>query len=127
MDFTTDYAVEKNMMKLFANIAIGATGAPTITAKKNKGILSIARNSAGNYTIKFDQGYQYLMFLDFVINLNSGAPSAGTNVQAMVRTDNSNGSTPSITIEFVNSAGTAVELANGCTVLLKATLKYGTI
>ena len=121
------YSLEKAVVTLFANVTIGAAGAPTIVAKQNKGIASVVRNSAGNYTVNLQDRYQYLLFMDSCINLNSGAPSAGTNVTMLVRADNSASATPNIQVEFVNAAGTAVDLAAGCTLLLSPQLKNSTV
>lgn len=121
------YSLEKAVVTLFANISIGAAGAPTMTAGKNKGIASVVRNSAGNYTVNLQDKYQYLLFMDSAINLNSGAPSAGTNVTMLVRADNTAAASPNIQVEFVNAAGTAVDLASGCTLLLSPQLKNSTV
>lgn len=127
MDHMTQYAIEKFTCRIFANIAIGSTGAPTLTTKKNKGITSIARNSAGKYTITLGRPYQYLLSIKETLILASGAPSTGTNVEMMVRADNSNSSPGTLVVEFLNSSGTAVELASGTVLLLDMVLKYGTI
>ena len=108
--------LEQGIVELFASVAIGAAGAPTINVKKSKGISSIVRNSAGNYTISLQDIYQYLLFLDTMVVLGAGAPSAGTNLNCVVRADNSISSTPNVQVEFLNSAGAAVDLTNGVTV-----------
>lgn len=41
--------LELNPVKLWAVVAIGASGAPTLT--RGKGISSVVRNSAGKYTV----------------------------------------------------------------------------
>ena len=117
------YSLERKLVTLFGSIAIGATGAPTLNTKLSRGITSVVRNSAGNYTISLGSRYVALLFMDSIINLNSGAPSAGTNLNMVIRTDNSATATPTITIEFVNSSGSAVELANGCTLLISPQLR----
>lgn len=121
------YSLEKKLVTLFCNVSIGATGAPTLNTAKSKGIKSVVRNSTGNYTVTFQDTYQMLLFMDHIILAASGAPSAGTNVNMIVRADNSSSLTaPSVQIEFVNSAGAAVELANGATLLLSPQLRDST-
>jgi hypothetical protein len=43
------YSFEKNIVEYFLKVSIGASGAPTIV--EAKGVTSVTRNSAGNYTI----------------------------------------------------------------------------
>jgi hypothetical protein len=116
--------LEQGIVELYSQVAIGAAGAPTINVSRSKGIASITRNSAGNYTIALNDLYQYLMFLDYMIVLGAGDPSAGTNLNCVVRADNSKVSgAPSIQVEFLNAAATAVDLASGCTILFDLQFK----
>ena len=108
--------LEQGIVEIYANVAIGAAGAPTMSVKKSKGISSIVRNSAGNYTIALADPYQYLLFLDTMIVLGTGAPSSGTILNCVVRADGSNSSTPTVQVEFLNASGTAVDLTSGVTV-----------
>lgn len=62
--------LEKEVKSLFLDVAIGATGAPTLT--KAMGTASIARNSAGNYTITLQDAYVRLMSFE-CMNLASSA------------------------------------------------------
>lgn len=121
------YTIEKGVVTLFANIAIGATGAPTLNVVKSKGIASVVRNSAGKYTINFQDGYQYLMFMDSCIVLASGAPSSSTSLQMVVRADNSSAASPNLVVEFLNSSGVAADLASGSILLLSPQLKNSVI
>ena len=116
--------LEIGIVELYSQVAVGAAGAPTMNIPRSKGIKSVVRNSAGNYTINLSDIYQYLMFLDYMIVLGAGGPSAGTNLNCVVRADNSNSSaTPAVQVEFLNSAGAAVDLASGCTVLFDLQFK----
>jgi hypothetical protein len=122
------FSIQKKFVTLFGNIPIGSTGAVgTLDPTKNLGIKSVVRNSAGKYTITLTQPYNYLMFMDYALVLASGAPSSGSNVNMSIRADNSNSSTPTIVVEFVGSAGTAVELTSGSVLLISPILKYGTV
>jgi hypothetical protein len=48
---------EANVTMLFLRADIGATGAPTIDTANSKGIASISRTAAGDYTITLDEAY----------------------------------------------------------------------
>jgi hypothetical protein len=62
--FNKVQAYEKEVKHLYADVAIGASGAPTLT--RGYGITSIARNSAGKYTVTLSDKYNRLMFADVV-------------------------------------------------------------
>lgn len=55
-------------------VNIGATGAPTIA--NGKGVASIVRNSAGNYSITLKDNFNVLMSSDVMFNSGSSAPAA---------------------------------------------------
>ena len=59
-NFNRHQSLEKEVKDLFAEIAIGASGAPTLT--KGLGITSVARTGAGRYTLTLDD--QYVRLLD---------------------------------------------------------------
>lgn len=44
---------EKRIVKVFARVTIGGTGAPTLDAVNSKGIVSVTRSSAGIYVFVF--------------------------------------------------------------------------
>lgn len=71
MGFQFRYSYERDVYELFAKVNIGAAGAPTIASGNAKGITSIVRNSAGNYTITLDHAYNRL--LDVTCQSISGA------------------------------------------------------
>ncbi len=57
-------ALEKEIKNLYLEVAIGATGAPTLS--RGTGAASIARDSAGKYTITLQDKYMRLMWADVV-------------------------------------------------------------
>lgn len=111
--------LEYRVVMLFLDVAIGASGAPTIAAAKSKGITSITRNSAGKYTIVADDRYVGLMGAVYTVVLAAGDPGP---TKMVVRADNSAAAAKSVVVEFLNDAGTATEIANGAT--LKLRLSY---
>lgn len=58
-----------------AQIAIGATGAPTITYGNNN-IATMVRNSAGDYTLTFRSVFYRLINASVVFNSGSSLPAA---------------------------------------------------
>jgi len=119
---------EKGVIHVYANIAIGASGAPTIVKSKNQGIKSVVRNSAGDYTITFGNSvtgevdkYQRLLFVEGIV-LNA---TASAIVQVIPLADNS----ASGTIEVVCSSATATaaDPEDGSTLLLHFVLKNSTV
>lgn len=53
----TAEALDRETVVLFGHATIGATGAPTLVAADSKGIASITRNSAGDYTVVLQDTY----------------------------------------------------------------------
>lgn len=105
--FSYSYAAKR--VVLTAKISIGASGAPTIVSGTGQGIASIARTSAGKYTVTLSSPYNALLMIRHVINSGSSAPAApGLYIAA----DNSASTTPTIQI-VTNSAGTATDPASG--------------
>lgn len=104
------FSLEKKVVDLYGQVAIGATGAPTLSVVNSKGIKSIVRNGVGKYTITLQDTYQRL--LDFnLTDLNAaGIPAAGAVglVSAAVNTL----AAPTVVFQLSN-AGSATEAASG--------------
>jgi hypothetical protein len=119
--------LEKQPVSLFLQAAIGATGAPTISALKSLGFKTITRSSAGKYVLALGgpagvDKYQRLLLL----NASLIATTTSTVASVSVAVDNSAGTTPSITIQCVDFAGAAVDPASGETLLVNAILDDST-
>ncbi len=71
--FQFRYSFERDVVELFAKVAIAGSGAPTLS--EGKGIASIVHNSAGNYSITLQDNYN--MLLDV-----SGQSISGSSAQA---------------------------------------------
>jgi hypothetical protein len=69
-NFNRAQNLEKEVKTLFADVAIAASGAPTLT--KGLGIASIVRDSAGEYTLTLDDKYTRLMHVS-IIHLDADA------------------------------------------------------
>ena len=112
----------KQPVMLWAKAAIGAVGAPTLSASNSKGVTSIARTSAGLYLITLTDPYQKLLMFSSCQVLAAGAPSS---LFSLVRSYDLAAKT--ISVLFVDSAGAAVELANGTTLHLKFELDRSSV
>lgn len=106
----------KERVTLFMRVTFGATGAPTLDAVSSKGVKSITRNSAGNYTVVLGNAiqkdaYPKLFGVDVTYVCSSGSPAAPVNF--LVSEQVATASNPSFVLQFVNSAGTATDPASG--------------
>jgi len=121
-------SLEKKVVTLYMRVSFGAVGAPTLVVGPlgqnfNKGIYSIVRNSAGNYTITFGalpypspDTYQRLLGWDYAF-LETTTPAAP---QSWVKNDNS--AAGNIIVQFATAAGVATDPASGEVALLEITL-----
>lgn len=106
------YSLEKQIVELFFKFAVGASGAPTLDALNSKGIKSVARNSAGNYTVTLQDQYSKFLSLDAKELGASGIPAApvvGVVSQAV------GNSTPTVVVQF-SSGGVATDPDSGSTI-----------
>lgn len=116
--------LEKRVVDLYAVFAVGATGAPTLNAGLSKGIASVARNSAGLYTIALQDAYVDVFSVIPTIRLASGAITTHGFVVRAVSVDDA---TPTIQVLFTDELGAAVELNDGAVVCLKLELKASSV
>ena len=114
--FNRSQALEKEVKTLYAEVAIGATGAPTLTS--GLGITSISRDSAGVYIVTLDDKYVRLMAFN-VIQYEATAEDLTFQVEvadvvsaktiqfqckaAAVETDPSSGSVLLLKVELKNT------------------------
>lgn len=114
-------SLERGKVVLFANVAIGGTGAPTINALKSKGVTSVVRNSAGNYTITLNDKYVDLFFLgvNFINASGAGVAYFYTESQDVV-------GAKTIVVQFKDLSGAAVDPNSGTTMQVQMILKSST-
>lgn len=123
------YSLEKSVVRLFANIPIGATGAVgTLQQFQNQGIYSVVRVSAGKYTVTLGDlphlavdKYKRIMILHVTQLLASGLPAS----RDLALTADSV-STGSFTFQL-STGGTATDPDSGDVLLLEVVLKNGSI
>lgn len=115
--------LENSPVFLWGEVAIGAVGAPTVTAAKSKGIASVVRTGVGAYTITLSDPYTDFFHFNASRTLAAGAPAAAS---AVIRTVDVRGS-KQITIQYVDGAGAAIELNSGTVLNLQLQLKRSTV
>jgi hypothetical protein len=123
-NFNRYQALTKEAKCLFAKAAIGATGAPTLSAADSLGVASIARTGVGAYTVTLQDRYSKFLFAEACIQLSAGSPVVNAMV---VRSEAVNSATPTIAIAFVDGSGAAAEIPSGATLRLKCELKNSSV
>lgn len=76
--FNQALGLEPAPVRLFAKVTIGAAGAPTLVSASSKGVASIARNSAGDYTLTLGDSYTKLFSIRCTVQNSTGIPAAPT-------------------------------------------------
>lgn len=114
-------SIERELVDLYLKAAIGAAGAPTIDSDMSKGIASITRNGAGDYSIALSNTYNKLMMAEAVFENASGIPVA---VCMGIKTNSvSSATAPLIRVVFQDKDGAAVDPASGDTMRLHIQLR----
>lgn len=117
-NFNKKQALEKEVKELYAKIAIGASGAPTLSV--GYGILSITRKGAGNYRLILEDKYYSLKWFK-AIHLAASEEDLNFQIEA----EDVAGSTPYIDF-FCLTAAVATDPASGDSLLLKVEVKNTT-
>jgi hypothetical protein len=115
--------LENRVVDLYCNFAVGASGAPTISASKSKGVASISRSSAGKYVITLQDYYVDLFHVTPMVVLAAGSP----NAPIMVVRAQTVATAKTVTVEFLDETLTADDISSGATVVLKLELKASTV
>ena len=118
-NFNRAQNLEKEIKSLFAEIAIGPAGAPTLT--RGTGIASVTRASTGLYTVVLQDQYNRLMFVGATF-LASGAES----ISAQLVSSSVTTAAKSLVFRTV-STGVATDPANGDTLFLRLDLKNSSV
>jgi len=118
-------ALEKGRVQLFARVAIGSTGAPTLSAVNSKGVASITRNGVGTYTIVLQDSYVKLFNVSNSTFLASGTPTHVEN--PYIKADAvATLASKSFQIVFLDFAGAAVDPGSGEQLRLQIDLSNST-
>lgn len=114
-------SLERGKVVLFGNISVGSSGAPTLNALKSKGIASIVRNSAGNYTVTLNDIYvdMFHFSVNFVNASGAGVAYVYTVSQNVV-------GAKTIVFQCKDLSGVAVDPSSGTVMQLEIKLKSST-
>jgi hypothetical protein len=110
--------IEQSPREVFAEINIGATGAPTLA--RGKGIASVSRTSAGLYVLTLKEVYNRLLFLAYQLKYTGGVSNIYQIYESAADTVLT---TKTVTFTCINAAGTATDPTNGMVLRIKLTLK----
>lgn len=119
-NFNRKQALEKEVKEIYAKVAIGASGAPTLNAAQSLGVASISRTSAGLYVLTLQDKYMRLMHASIEV-LTPSAEDIKANVSAEAVA-----SAKTITFR-ATAAGVATDPASGDTLLISLQLKNSSI
>lgn len=116
--FNRKQALEKEVKELYANVAIGSSGAPTLTT--GYGIASVIRVSQGLYRFTLSDQYASLKHVEAII-LESTARDHTFQIKLETVA-----STKLVEL-FVLTAGSVADPASGAKLLVKFDLKNTTV
>jgi hypothetical protein len=124
------FSMHKDPVDIFARVSFGAAGAPTLDSANSPGIVSVTRNSAGNYTFVFGTNSQIALdSYNYLLNVEARFVSSAAPASPGMFVSNNSISIPgtaSITLQF-NAAGVATDPASGEQVLLDFILRNSSI
>lgn len=114
------YSFVPGLWQVFMKVNIGATGAPTLVTANgaSKGVASITRNGAGDYSIVLNEAWKSLLMVEAVFDAGASAPASPT----VSIKSNAVSSTKTLRI-LCTAAGVATDPASGEVMYLKITLK----
>ena len=116
--FFGDRSLQREIIRLYMEVTIGASGAPTLVSASSFGVTSITRAGAGDYDVVLEDSYNELIKLNGAI---FDAASEDIVLQLAVRdAQASGGGTFSF---FTNTAATATDPTNGATLQLEIILR----
>jgi len=104
------FSLVKAKVHLFAKVAVGASGAPTISTANSKGVASITRNSAGKYTIVLQDQYSAFLNIHPSVLLASGTPAV---LGFAIVSETVAATTKNIVVQFLDAAGAAADPDSG--------------
>lgn len=120
--FQFRYSLERDITDLYIKASVGGSGALTILNGISKGIASITRNSAGNYTIVFNQPSFLLLEAQSSQLLAGGTKLAAPLMKVEAESVNS-ASSPSLQVQFYSDAGAAADIDSGAILMLRISVR----
>lgn len=114
------YSFAGQRVKLLAQVAIGASGAPTLATNTGMGIASITRSATGKYVIALGNSFATLLSVNVISNSGTSAPAAP--LVNIVDNSVSSVSAPSVTIQCRDIAAAAADPASGEILMIEVEL-----
>lgn len=118
-NFNRFQALEKEVKALYADVAIGATGAPTLT--EGLGVASVVRDSAGVYIITLQDKYNRLMQVS-AVQLAAAAEELTIQLEAEAVA-----TSKTVTIRCIDAAAAETDPSNGSRLLIRIDVKNSTV
>lgn len=113
-NFNRKQALEKEIKEIYAQISIGAAGAPTL--QNQYGVASVSRTGAGDYRITLQDKYMSLKMVEGVFK-----SSSAQDIRVQVKAEDVDGAK---TVDIYTLTGaTPTDPASGQVLLLKFDLK----
>lgn len=114
--FQFNYSYERDLVRLQFKIAIGASGAPTIS--NGKGLVSITRNSTGNYTLVLKDKFYLFMNsnITFLVNGDPAAPLVNILSESV-------NNTKAIILQTQNTSQAVTDPASGEVMLIELVVR----
>lgn len=115
--------LERDTVRLFAQILVGASGA--VTNAQGGGIASITKEStAGQYSIVLQDKYSRLLAMNAIV-LDSSASAVATiqTLETAATAQTAVTTKVALTIQCLDFAGAAVNPASGATVMIELVLR----
>jgi hypothetical protein len=122
-NFNRFQALEKEIKTLYAEISIGATGAPTLT--KGAGIASISRTSEGLYVLTLSDVYYRLM--SFFVICQAATAAVPLHFQMTAHSESSKTITFQAYTDDGDQTGTAQDPASGDILFIKIDVKNSSV
>lgn len=110
--------LEKQRVTLFGKVAIGSTGACTISAVNSKGISTVTRNAAGKYTFVMQDTYVKFMGMKVTFIKPSDGLTTVSQVSVISETV-ATAATKNIVVQCLDFAGAAVDPDSGSTMYVE--------
>lgn len=119
--YQSHYAKEINIVDIFAKVAIGATGAPTLDVAGSKGVTSVTRNATGDYTFLLADRYPSLLSVQAQI-----MDAADVDLTWQIISEAVDSTAPTVKIGW-HAAATPTDPSSGTTMFVRITLKNSSV
>lgn len=118
-NFNRKQALEKEVKEIYADIAIGASGAPTLT--EGLGIASVVRSAPGVYTITLQDKYNRLMAAQVSI-----AAASAEEIQSQLVSEDVSGA-KTVVFRCIDTSTAEVDPDSGDRILVRLDLKNSSV